>query len=128
MPPTEVLVFRDADESGGVPLLEWMESLRRRNTKAFAACRERILLLERLGNELRRPYADSLGQGIHEVRKRIGRVNFRILYFFCGSHLVCLSHGFTKESEVPVKEIELAALRKRLVESDLERYTVQWEV
>ena len=58
---------------------------------------------------------------------RVGTVNYRILYFFSGSNVVCLSHGFTKESKVPDAEIDLALRRKRLVERDRDKYTAEWE-
>ena len=53
----------------------------------------------------------------------IGTVNYRILYFFCGSNAVCLSHGFTKEGEIPDKEINRAIKHNELVDSDLLKYT-----
>jgi phage-related protein len=59
------------------------------------------------GHELRRPYADYLRAGVHELRARVGRVNYRILYFF-GDDEIILSHGFTKEREIPDAEIERA--------------------
>jgi hypothetical protein len=59
---------------------------------------------------------------------KVGTVNYRILYFFCGSNVVCLSHGFTKEGEVPDAEIETALKRRKLVEKDRDKYTADWEM
>jgi len=84
-------------------------------------------MLESLGSELRRPHADALRDGIRELRAKAGTVNYRILYFFCGSNIVCLSHGFTKEAKIPPAEIDTALRRKKLVESDLDTYTAEWE-
>ncbi len=53
------------------------------------------------GHELRRPLADFLRDGIHELRVRKGRVNYRILYFFHGRNLPILGHALTKEEADP---------------------------
>ncbi len=60
----------------------------------------RIELLEEKGYELRRPHADILRDGIHELRTRHIKVQYRVLYFFCDKAAV-LSHGLTKEDIVP---------------------------
>jgi len=125
MPQTSIRVFQVAE--GEAPLLQWLDNLQKRDKKAHAKCLERILQLERLGNELRRPLSDILRNGIYELRARSGTVQYRILYFFCGTHEVCLSHGITKEGTVPDKEIELALKRKNLVASDLRKFTADWE-
>jgi len=39
-------------------------------------------------------------------------LNYRVLSFFHGSDAAVVSHGFTKEAEVPNREIELAITRK----------------
>ena len=65
---------------------------------------------------LRRPHADMLRDGIYELRARVGRVNYRMLYFFHGRDVAILSHGFTKEREVPPAEIERALERKQRYE------------
>lgn len=125
MPQTAIRVFRDAD--GSVPLTEWLDGLEESEPRAFSKCLASILLLSQLGYELRRPQADTLRDGIHELRFKVGTVNYRILYFFMGSNVSCLSHGFTKESKVPKAEIDLAVRRKKLVESDPDQYTAEWE-
>jgi hypothetical protein len=104
-----------------------LNELEKKKPKAYQKVVQRILLLEQQGNELRRPLADALRDGIRELRAKVGTVNYRVLYFFCGQNIVCLSHGITKEGNVPVAEIETALKRKRLVERDLDRYTAEWE-
>ncbi len=126
MPQTIVRVFRDA--SGVVPLQDWFDELQASDLRAYRKCRARIIVLEQLGNELRRPLADLLRDGIRELRIRVGTVNYRILYFFMGETIVCLSHGITKEGKVPDADIDMAVKRKKLVENDRERYTTEWEV
>jgi phage-related protein len=74
--------------------------------------------LEDRGHELRRPVADLLRDGIHELRPSCAGVHFRILYFFAGKDAVVVSHGLIKESAVPAAEIERAiARRKKFVAS-----------
>ena len=84
--------------------------------------------LERYGHELRRPTADLLRDGIWELRAKQGRVHYRILYFYCGKDVACLSHGFPKEGKVPEGQIDLAIQRKEFVEINRGRYTAVWEV
>ena len=110
MPKTEVIFYRD--ERGQAPVVEWLRELRRKDKKAYAKCNARIQVLAQLGHELRRPMADYLRDGIHELRIRLGHVNYRILYFFHGQAVTVLAHGLTKEDEVPDADIERAIERK----------------
>ncbi len=110
MPKTELIFYRD--ERGRAPVVEWLRELRGKDKKAYARCVARIQVLARLGHELRRPMADYLRDGIHELRIRHGHVNYRILYFFHGQAVAILAHGLTKEDEVPNAEIERAIQRK----------------
>lgn len=125
MPQTVVTLFRAAN--GSVPVFAWLADLEVREPRAYRKCLERILQLSQLGNEMRRPLADTLRDGIRELRARVGNVHYRILYFFYGSNVACLSHGLTKEGAVPDAEIDLAVMRKRLVEKDPDKYTAGWE-
>lgn len=123
MAQTEVFFFREPkDES--VPLLEWLDQL---PTKVKAKCTERIDRLGELGHELRRPEADFLRDGIHELRASYQGVHYRMLYFFAGKAVVVLSHGLTKEREVRPREIDQAVERKRMVEADFEKFTFKPE-
>jgi putative component of toxin-antitoxin plasmid stabilization module len=126
MPQTVIRVFRTAKQHAA--FVEWLEELATRQPVAYAKCLERILQLEQFGFELRRPICDMLRDGIRELRVKVGRVNYRILYFFCGENIACLSHGIKKERIVPDKEIDLALERKNLVVRDLEKYTAEWEL
>jgi phage-related protein len=116
MPETTVCFY--CENHGGSPILEWFKELRRTDKRAFAACRARILLLRLMGHELRRPYADSLRDGIHELRARSGRVHYRLLYFFHGQDIAVVAHGLSKEGAVPEQEIERALERKRRYEQE----------
>ena len=121
MPKTEVIFYRD--ERGQAPVVEWLRELRRKDKKAYAKCNARIQVLAQLGHELRRPMADYLRDGIHELRIRLGHVNYRILYFFHGQAVAILAHGLTKEDEVPNADIERAIQRKEAFVKDPAKHT-----
>jgi len=123
VPRTPVWFHRDAD--GSCPVLEWLEDLRRRDLKAFAKCYAAVERLGEAGHELRRPTADFLRDGIHELRVRKGRVNYRLLYFFHGRAAAVLVHALTKEAAVPSPDIERALRRKREFERDPARHTYE---
>jgi phage-related protein len=118
--PFEVVFFKEGD--GSVPLLDWLDLMK--PPKAVAKCRVVIELLRALGNQLRRPHADYLRDGIFELRTKLGRVRYRMLYFFHGSSLAVLTHGFTKQqSAVPDEEIEHAITCRGRFQADPKRHT-----
>jgi phage-related protein len=89
-----------------------------------------VAAVERLaafGHELRRPLSDLLRDGIHELRIRKGRLNYRILYFFHGREVAVLGHAITKEDVVPEIEIERRLRRKLAFEPDPARHTYSEE-
>ena len=74
MPATKVHFY--CERSGQVPVLDWLRKLRREDKKAYAKCVAKIQRLRELGHELRRPEADSLRDGIYELRIRKGNVHY----------------------------------------------------
>ncbi len=77
-----------------------------------------------MGHELRRPEADYLRDGIHELRAKNLGINYRVLYFFHDRVAVVLSHGIVKQADqVPPREIDIAIQRKRMFASDPDRHT-----
>src|SRR3972149_6885753 len=106
MPATEVIYYCEAD--GSVPVLDWLREIGRRDRRAAVKCLARIDALRQQGHELRRPLADYLRDGVYELRIRMARVQYRILYFFHGQNAVVLAHGLVKEKEVPELEIDRA--------------------
>ena len=120
MPKTTVWFYQDA--TGASPALDWLSELRRSNRRAYAKCVAKIQMLSEAGHELRRPAADYLRDGIHELRARDGRVHYRLLYFFQGKNVAVLAHALTKENEVPNVEIERAILRKENFQKNPEKY------
>jgi len=118
MPKTEVVLYMEED--GSVPILEWLDSL---HSKSLDKCTVRIERLKEMGHELRRPEADTLRDGIYELRIGLQHVNYRMLYFFHGRTAAVVSHGLVKEAEVPAKEIEKAIERKRKFEKNPKAHT-----
>jgi phage-related protein len=116
---TEVLFFQDI--KGNVPLVQWLDAL---PPKAAAKCVARLKRLEDLGQQLRRPEADYLRDGIYELRAALQGVNYRMLYFFHGKRVVLVSHGFTKQqTKVPPGEIEMAIANRAEFQRAPKRHT-----
>ena len=57
---------------------------------------------------LRRPSSAPLRDEIHELRVKVKRVNYRVLYFFDGSGAAALALGCTKEGTVEATDIDRA--------------------
>jgi phage-related protein len=119
MPPTIVKYYRDNVDSVP-PLIDWLEAL---PPKARTKCLAGLTRLESEGHDLRRPAADYLRDGIYGLRVGLQGVNYRLLYFFHGREAVVVSHGLTKEREVPPREIDLAIQRKARLETDPRRHS-----
>jgi phage-related protein len=119
MPHTIVVFF--CEGNGACPVLLWLDGL---IAKVQDKCIVKIERLAELGHELRRPEADFLRDGIYELRASHQSVNYRMLYFFHQQTAV-LSHGLTKEKEVPGREIDRALRNKGLFESNPTKYTYQ---
>jgi hypothetical protein len=65
-----------------------------------------IKLLEEMGPNLPRPYADLLHDGIHELRIKLSGEQFRLLYFFCHECYIIFFEVLNKKSSrVPEKLI-----------------------
>jgi phage-related protein len=105
MPAMLVVYF--CEEDGRVPALEAILAWARRDRRIAAKCIDRIELLAKLGHELRRPDADYLRDGIHELRATYGKTHYRVLYFFSGGRAV-LACAVAKEGAVPERDIDLA--------------------
>lgn len=121
MPQTDVLFYQESE--GDVPVLDWLRELDSQNRRAANKCQAAIERLAEKGHELRRPEADLLRDGVYELRARVGRVNYRVLYFFHGRNVAVLAHGLTKEKAVPKADIERAIQRKQRFEADPQAHT-----
>ena len=71
-------------------------------------CFEYIAYLEEMGEQVKRPVGDYLGDKLYELRPK----QTRILYFFMLKDVVVLVHAFRKKtSEIPEREMRLAQKR-----------------
>ena len=117
-PSVQIRLFRSLD--GTVPVLEALDDL---TQKAREKCLYAIALLREQGHTARRPLAENLGDGLYELRIKVGRVNHRILYFFHGQEIIVLAHYLTKEREVPTVDLKRVGERRELYLSDPDRYS-----
>ncbi len=109
------------EDDGSVPFELWLAEL---PEKVRTKCLVKLARLEELGHEIRRPEADILRDGIHELRTSRQGVQYRILYFFNGKAFVVVSHGLVKEgARVPPIEIERAIERKKKFEKNPENHS-----
>ena len=126
MPETRIVFYQD--KKGKVPVLRWLEELEQKDLKGMLNCLDRIQQLAVNGYELRRPLADSLRNGIYELRIKHRRVQYRILYFFHGQNVAIVAHSIIKKgSEVPDKDIDRAIERQELFIADPETHTYEQE-
>ena len=107
MPKIDVIFY--ADDDGTAPALVWLDDV---PEKARDKLWVRIVRLEEMGHELRRPECDLLRDKIYELRARHQQVNYRLLYFFHGKVAAVIAHGCTKEGAVPASEIDRAIRRR----------------
>jgi phage-related protein len=125
MPKTDVWFYCNKD--GNSPMLEWLQELAKNDTRTYNKCLALIYQLEERGHELRRPTADILRDGIYELRAKVGKVNYRLLYFFYGKDIAILEHAFTKTAKIPKEEIKRALNRKAMFEANPELHTYKDE-
>jgi phage-related protein len=116
LPRTNLIFYMDLRAEA--PVLGWLAQLRRRRPRAYAKARARLLRLAEYGHELRRPAADYLQDGIYELRMRDGKVNYRLLYFFHGSHTAVLVDALAKEGRIPAGAVARALRRREEFERD----------
>ena len=100
----EVLFYEKAD--GTEPAKEFILSL---DTKMRAKMLRTVSLLAANGPELREPSSKALGDGIFELRAKVGSDISRVLYFFVVGRRVILTNGFIKKTQkTPPAELERA--------------------
>ena len=91
-------------EEGKKPAKDFMLS---QNPKMKAKLFGLVSILEQYGNQLREPYSKPLGDGIFELRAKVGTDISRVLYFFYYEGRIVLTHGFVKKTKkTPPSEIE----------------------
>ena len=104
----EVLFYEKED--GTRPAEEYLLS---EDIKIQAKMDREILLLEEFGNLLRKPHSESLGDGIFELRAKVGSDISRVLYFFVIDKKIILTNGFRKKTKKTPKDVIELAKRYR---------------
>jgi len=93
------------DNRGDNPVWDFMASL---PVDEREKCFEYIAYLEKMGEQVRRPVGDYLGDKLYELRPK----QTRIIYFFMLKDYAVLVHAFRKKTnEVPKREVDLAEKR-----------------
>jgi phage-related protein len=72
--------------------------------------------------------ADYLRDGVYELRFKYRNVNYRIFYGFIGRQIALVSHVATKLDKVAEKDIDTAASRLQLAQSDRDTYTAEMDL
>lgn len=94
------------DEQGNVPVREFLDSL---DIKMRQKMLRSIQALQDMGISLRMPLSESLGDGIFELRAKVGNNISRVMYFFIIGDIAVLTHAFIKKTQkTPAKELEKA--------------------
>ena len=88
------IIFYDRPD-GTEPVREFLDSL---DVKMRAKMVREIELLAVNGTELREPYSKAIGDGIFELRAKVGSDISRVLYFFFVGQKIILTNGFIKKS------------------------------
>lgn len=58
----------------------------------------------------------------------MGSINYRLLYFFHGRTVSVLAHGLTKESSIPVTDLQKAIVRKVAFAANPTAHTFNGEI
>ena len=100
----EVIFYDKTD--GTEPAKDFILSL---DKKMRAKMLRTISLLADNGPDLREPCSKPLGDGIFELRAKVGSDISRVLYFFIVGRRVILTNGFIKKTQkTPPAELERA--------------------
>ena len=100
----KVVFYEKSD--GTKPAEEFLDKL---PPKMRSKMLQTIYVLEKFGIQIREPYSKPLGNGIFELRVKLGSDIARSLYFFVVENLAVITNGFIKKTQkTPRREIELA--------------------
>jgi phage-related protein len=111
--------FKENDETP--PAREWMLDLPK---EARAKLLARVQMLREHGPALDFPYTSQIEGRLRELRLRLRKTRYKVLYFFDERRTCVLLHGFTKNTEaVPSTETRVAQQRMDAHESRLRKST-----
>lgn len=89
------VIFYDLPD-GSEPVKEFLDSL---DVKMRAKVLREIGMLAANGTSLREPDSKNIGDGIFELRAKVGSDISRVLYFFYVGGKAILTHGFIKKTQ-----------------------------
>lgn len=98
------------EQDGRRPVQAWLDGLPEAVRGKVLA---RIDLLAQHGPTLDYPYTSQIEGKLREVRVRLGKTRYRVLYFFDESRVGVLLHGFTKNTAA-VEEADKRMARARM--------------
>jgi phage-related protein len=105
--PLKVVFFKT--DTGNEPVREWLKTLSREECKIIGT----DILTVQYAWPVGKPLVDNLGDGLWEVRSRLGNRIARTLFVMVNQEIVLL-HGFIKKQQkTPPDELELAKRRKK---------------
>ena len=121
--------MRFQEPNGVVPFDEWLATLaqpsKTQNLEAAGKLLAAVMRLAADGHALRRPTSAPLRDGVHELRVKVHRLNYRALYFFAGSGTAVLVHGCTKEGDAADADLDRAVARRLAYISDPGAHTAK---
>lgn len=101
-------------ENGREPVKNFLDNLKRKNKRLFAAVYKDLMYLKEVGRELTMPDCRSMGNGLYELRSGAGSDIARIFYFFFWENKIILTNGFIKKTQkTPAGELEKAVRYKK---------------
>lgn len=100
-------------EAGSEPVREWLRELPLEAKKAIGSDIERV----QWQWPVSMPLVDGLGGGLYEVRTKVNRVNYRVLFCIAENAMVLL-HGFVKKVRTSPDEIALGRKRQKQVQEE----------
>lgn len=100
------------NDNGEIPVKDFLLSLDKKMRAKLIGVMD---ILEDYGNQLREPYSKSLGDGIYEIRGKVGTDITRVLYFFYHEKRIIFTNGFIKKTnKTPLGEIEKAKVYRQI--------------
>ena len=109
------------DDDGNLPVMKWLDTLPEDVRGKVIA---RIDLLKEGGPTLDYPYTSQIDGRLREIRLRVGKTRYRVLYFFDDERAAILLHGLTKNTpavEEADKRIGSARMAKHEARSGAKR-------
>ena len=100
-------------EQGHEPVRKWLKSLALEVMKEIGSDIERV----QWQWPVSKPLVDGLGGGLYEVRTKVERVQYRVLFCITKSNMVLL-HGFVKKARTAPDDISLGRERQKTVEQE----------